>query len=103
MSTEISSGGIHRKFAEPKTDAEVSQARESAIPAKTRQDTAYCVRMWDEWASFRNGRPGTSTSYIPSLIQLANDPPKLQYWLSFSVWKQGRRMGLNSHRIHFIA
>ena len=38
--------------------------------------------MWDEWASFRNGRPGTSTSYVPSLVQLASDPPNLQYWLS---------------------
>lgn len=76
------SGSVHRKFAEPKTDEEVSQARESAIPAKTRQDTEYCVRMWDQWASFRNGRPGTSNSYVPSLIELANDPPNLQYWLS---------------------
>ena len=43
VSTGISSEGVHRKFAEPKTDEEVSQAREFAIPAKTRQDTAYCV------------------------------------------------------------
>ena len=81
--TRISFEGVHRKFVEPKTDEEeVSQARESAIPTKIRQDTAYCMRMWDEWASFTNGRPGTSTSYVPSPIQLAIDPPNLQYWLS---------------------
>ena len=34
------------------------------------------------WASFRNGRPGTSTSYVPALIQLPDDPSNLQYWLS---------------------
>ena len=34
------------------------------------------MRMWDAWASIRNGKPGTSTSYVPSLIQLANDPHK---------------------------
>ena len=45
VSTGISSEG---KFAKPKTDEEVSQARESAIHAKTHQDMAYCVRMWDE-------------------------------------------------------
>ena len=38
--------------------------------------------MWDRWASFRNEQPGTSNSYVPSLNELANDPPKLQYWLS---------------------
>ena len=38
--TVSSSGGVHRKFAELKTDSEVSQARESTIPAKARPDTA---------------------------------------------------------------
>ena len=79
----------------------ISSQGTPAIPAKSCQRTAYCVRLWDEWVSFRNGRPGTSTSYVPSLIQVANDPPNLQYWLSRFVWKQGKRMGLNSHRIHF--
>ena len=79
-------GSIHRKFA----DEEVSQARVSAIPAKTCQDRVYCVRMWDRWASFGNGRPGTSNSYVPSLIiELASDPPKLQHWLSCFCLEEG--------------
>ena len=56
------SGGVHRNFAEPKTDEEVSQARESAFPEKTHLE--------------RNN-PGTLNSYVPSLIELVNDPPKL--------------------------
>ena len=71
-----------RLFAEPKSDEEVIQARESAIPSKTRQDTAYCVRLWDAWANFRNQRPGTSSSYVPSLPNIADNPSALQYWLS---------------------
>ena len=54
----VSLTGSGGKFAEPKTD-EVSPARESAIPEKTRQGTAYCVWMWDQWASFKNEWPGT--------------------------------------------
>ncbi len=30
------------RFARPKTDAEVLQMRATAVPDKTRQDTAYC-------------------------------------------------------------
>ena len=37
------SGGVHRKFAEPKTDEEVSQARESTIPEKKLAKIRYTV------------------------------------------------------------
>ena len=103
-STEINSEGIHRKFAEPKTDKEVSQARESAIPAKIRQDTTYCMQMWDAWASFRNGRPGTSTSYVPALLQLAKDPLNLQHWLSSFCLEARKKNGseFSPNSLHHI-
>ena len=60
----------------------MDKAGNNAIPTKTRQDTAYCVRLWDAWANFCNQRPGTSFSYVPSLPNIANNPGALQYWLS---------------------
>ncbi len=42
------------RFARPKTDAEVLQMRATAVPDKTRQDTAYCVRVWDAWSASRS-------------------------------------------------
>ena len=68
---------LHMRYAIPKTDEEVTKARAESVPKKTRDDTAYCVRLWTDWAENRN----TQTNVlIPSLMQL--DCQGLQYWLT---------------------
>ena len=48
--THSSSAG---RFAPPKTDREVQEARNKGIPKKTLEDTNYCVKVWEEWCSYR--------------------------------------------------
>ena len=43
-----------RKFALPKTDDEVVEARKSGIPIKTQKDTEWCFSIWEEWRQYRN-------------------------------------------------
>ena len=64
-----------QRFAEPKTNSEVSEARKNAIPKKTRQDTAYCIRVWEAWRANRN----TQGSSVPLLLEM--DPQTVAHWL----------------------
>ena len=41
------------RYAKPVTDDEVTKARYESVPKKTREDSAYCVRLWEDWASNR--------------------------------------------------
>ena len=43
----------NQRFAPPKTKEEIKRARLESIPKKTRQDTEYCVRLWNSWAENR--------------------------------------------------
>ena len=43
----------HSRYAPPKTDAEIASAREKGVPQKTKQDTKYCTKLWDEWRQHR--------------------------------------------------
>ena len=63
------------RFAAPKTNEEVTEARQNAIPKKTRQDTDYCVRAWEAWRGNRN----LQGSPVPTLEDM--DSQNLSYWL----------------------
>ena len=43
-----------RRFASPKSEKEVLEARKASIPRKTQLDTDYCLRIWKEWRTNRN-------------------------------------------------
>ena len=82
LSIELSQGPSHtskfsRKFATPKSDNEVAEARKAGVPAKTRKDTDWCFSIWEEW---RNYRSETTKTPIPPMILL--DKAGLNYWLS---------------------
>ena len=42
------------RFAPPKTDKEIEEARKASMAKKTREDMKYCVRVWEEWKKCRN-------------------------------------------------
>lgn len=65
------------RFAIPVTDDEVEKAKESAIPEKTRKDTEWCMRIWQQWRSQRESSSQAVT--IPPIISIDKD--QLQYWL----------------------
>ena len=64
-------------YAIPKTDEEIKRAREESVPKATRSDTAYCIRLWNDWAE---NRSKYTEEMVPSLNQL-HDKGLLQCWL----------------------
>ena len=65
------------RFAAPKTDTGIIEARKDGVPKKTIQDTKYCKGVWDEWSKSREQSTGTS---IAPLCELTTD--ELQHWLT---------------------
>ena len=63
------------RFGLPKTDAEIVHARQTAIPAKTMQDTKYCVGVFEEWRKYRI----TTGAHIKELTNMTK--AELQHWL----------------------
>ena len=67
-----------RRFALLKTEAELAKARAQSIPQKTREDTAYCIRVWKDWSEFRSAATET---IVPPLEHLSTSTQELQHWL----------------------
>ena len=53
-------GVANQLFAPPKSEEELQRARLESIPKKTRQDTQYCVRLWNSWAQYRKQNTGVT-------------------------------------------
>ena len=87
------------RYAKPVTDDEVTKARYESVPKKTRDDSAYCVRLWEDWAK---NRQKVVSVEVPPLSQL--DKQGLKYWLSPFVMevrtKKGEKYAPNS--LHHI-
>ena len=56
------------RFATPKTNKEIAEARKDGVPRRTQQDTLYCTRLWDEWRKHRDTVTGVK---IAPLIELS--------------------------------
>ncbi len=59
------------RFSQPVPDDEIVKARMKAIPKKTRQDTDYCVRLWNSWRDNRRklGFDVPQLSEVDKIIQ----------------------------------
>ena len=49
-------------FAVPKTDKEIEDVISAGVSKKTRDDTKYCVKIWNQWTSYRQ------RTCVPSLV-----------------------------------
>ena len=66
------------RFAAPKTESDVAEARRASVPKKTQTDTKYCMRLWNEWKMHRNSV--TTTETIPDdITEMSSET--LQYWM----------------------
>ena len=66
------------RFALPKTEKEVVEARKASVPKKTQADTKYCMRLWNEWNMHRN--VAASTESVPDdITEMSSEA--LQYWM----------------------
>jgi hypothetical protein len=71
-------------FAPPKSDDEIQQARERAIPSKTLADTKYCMGILNEWRRCR-------VDIIPSIEDMSRE--QMQYWLTRFVLEVRKKSG----------
>ena len=79
------------RFAVPKTEEEVQQARQARVPKKTQIDTRYCTKIWKNWSEYRNSVE--KNELVPDDITMLNSE-KLQYWLSRFVLEVRKKSGL---------
>ena len=77
-----------RKFALPKTEEDILQAKRRAIPASTLKDTKYCVAIWSEWCSHRLTNYG---DLIPPLEEQSSS--ELASNLSSSIFEVRKKDG----------
>ena len=80
--------GLHRRFAAPKTEAEIVQARTKGVPLKTQKDTKYCVGVWESWREYRNSTTGAA---IAPLTELNHS--ELDHWLTRFILEVRKKDG----------
>ena len=86
--TPTSASSSSGRFATPKTEKEVQEARNTGIPKKTIEDTQYCVKVWAEWCSYRRETCGDAIPTLESIESTA-----LQHWLTRFVLEVRKKNG----------
>ena len=76
------------RFAAPKMDEDILQARKDGRPKTTQKDTKYCVSIWDDW---RTHRESLTAVQIPSLLDMSNT--ELTHWLTRFVLEVRKKNG----------
>ena len=72
------------RYASPKTEKEIAEARENSVPLSTRRDTVWCLGVWKDWSCARNSRPYTK-SKVPSNPASCTSHISLSHWLEAFV------------------
>ena len=67
------------------------KARVESVSEKTREDTKYCVNLWEEW---RNHCVQHTTATIPALL-LEMTNTDLQYWMTRFIMEVRKKDGTN--------
>ena len=76
-----------QRFAPAVSDLDVVKAHEQVIPKRTREDTAYCIRVWDEWTKCRLEHG----AQIQPLMTM--DTSTLQHWLTYFILEVRKQNG----------
>jgi hypothetical protein len=79
------------RFAPLKSDAEVEQAKASAVPSNTRKNTSWSVNIWKEWSQHRRQTCSSITEW-PVHLFIAQ-PQELNHWLSKFVLETRKANG----------
>lgn len=80
------------RFANPKSDKEVNEMHATAIPKKTKEDTEYCMRIWNAWWKQRITEMQDEQLIIPPDI-LQMNKEMLQHWLTLFVLEVRKQDG----------
>lgn len=76
------------RFAKPRTEEEVQKARNDAVCEKTKQDTKWCVNIWEQW---REQRSAATSEAIPSIS--GENVASLPRWLSRFILEARKKTG----------
>ena len=78
------------RFAIPMSDKAVEEAKQAAIPKKTKKDTAWCAKIWNDWSSQRNSS-SASGEHVPDIANM--EITQLQWWMSRFVLEIRKKDG----------
>ena len=71
--TTISNTHEHpQRFAAPISDADVQEARKSAVPKNTAKNTTWAVKVWQDWGVYRFHIRGSPLDCPPHLLICSN-------------------------------
>ena len=81
------------RYASPKTEQEIAEARENSVPSTTRRDTTWCLGVWKDWSCSRNSRTDTNSSKVPSNPASCSSTAQLSHWLEAFVLEIRTKQG----------
>lgn len=76
------------RYAPPKTDQEVIDARQRAVPKKTQEDTKYCYKLFYEWSIARQKATGET---IGKLCEMSDS--EIQHWMTRFILEVRKKDG----------
>ena len=77
------------RFAVPMSDKAVEEAKQAAIPKKTKKDTEWCAKIWRDWSGQRN--TSASVEQVPDIVNMGI--VQLQRWMSRFVLEIRKKDG----------
>ena len=88
-----------QRFAIPKSDKEVNEMRVTAIPKKTKEDTEYCMRIWNAWwkeriASYNEPRDEVASEVAQIIPLIQMNKKTMQHWLTLFVLEVRKQNGM---------
>ena len=95
---EVKESQVQRRFTNPKSDEEVNEIRATAVPKKTKEDTEYCMRIWNAWwkeriasNETRDDASSEVDEQIIPLLQMSKEVMK--HWLTLFVLEVRKQNG----------
>ena len=88
-----------QRFAIPKLDKEVNEIRATAIPKKTKEDTEYCMRIWNAWwkeriASYNESSDKVASEVAQIMFLIQMNKKTMQHWLTLFVLEVRKQNGM---------
>ena len=80
-----------QRFAAPISDADVQEARKSAVPKNTAKNTTWAVKVWQDWRTHRFQIRGSPLDCPPHLLICSN--AELDNWLCKFILEVRRQDG----------
>ena len=78
-------------FIHFKSDKEVNEMQATGISQKTKEDTEYCMRIWNAWSEERIAIADSGDEKIPPLLQMNKE--MMQHWLTCFILEVKKKDG----------